>query len=212
MPEDREASIARGEDAPLRVDNPRGIRAWAHPARLAILDALSTGDELTATECAQVTGLSASATAYHMKFLERYRLIEPASQRPDHRERAWRLTERRITVDLDASTPAAASATAAVTGAYFNSTRAVGMEFIEAGHAEPEDWRDAAAMNTADLWMTVEEMRRVEHELGAVLEPYRGRTLRGRPQGSRRVRVMNVVVPHRRTPPDSASGGVDRLR
>ncbi len=119
MPEDREASIARGEDAPLRVDNPRGIRAWAHPARLAILDALSTGDELTATECAQVTGLSASATAYHMKFLERYRLIEPASQRPDHRERAWRLTERRITVDLDASTPAAASATAAVTGAYF---------------------------------------------------------------------------------------------
>jgi hypothetical protein len=121
-------------------------------------------------------------------------------------ERPWRITDRRITVDLDASTPAAASATAAVTGAYFDSTRAVGLEFIEGAHAEPEDWRDAAAMNTSDLWLTVEEVERVAHELGAVLDPYRGRTLRGeRPARSRRVRVMNVVVPHRRTQPEPGS-------
>jgi predicted transcriptional regulator len=174
---------------------------------LAILDALSTGDELTATECAQVTGLSASATAYHMKLLERYGMIEPATPRPDGRERPWRMTDRRIMVDLDASTPAAASATAAVTGAYFDSTRAVGMEFIQSAHTEPEAWRDAAAMNTADLWLTVEELQRVEQELGAVLDPYRGRTLGGeRPKGSRRVRVMNVVVPHRRTQSEPGSG------
>jgi DNA-binding transcriptional ArsR family regulator len=175
---------------------------------LAILDALSTGDELTATECAEVTGLTASATAYHLKLLERYGMVEPAPPRPDGRERPWRITQRRITVDLDASTPAAAAATSAVTGAYIDSTRAVGMEFIAGGHNEPEDWRDAAAMNTADLWLTVQEARRVVHELGAVLDPYRGRALRGeRPAGSRRVRVMNVVVPHRRTKPEPGSGG-----
>jgi DNA-binding transcriptional ArsR family regulator len=207
MPDDRDRLSSPGGDAPLRVDDPRGIRAWAHPARLAILDALSTGDELTATECAQVTGLSASATAYHMKLLERYGMIEPAPPRLDGRERPWRITDRRITVDLDASTPAAASATAAVTGAYFDSTRAVGVAFIEGAHTEPEDWRDAAAMNTSDLWLTVEEVERVVRELGAVLDPYRGRTLRGeRPPPSRRVRVMNVVVPHRRTQPEPGSG------
>jgi DNA-binding transcriptional ArsR family regulator len=209
MPENRARLGSAEDDGPLHVDDPRGIRAWAHPARLAILDALSTGDELTATECAQVTGLSASATAYHMKLLERYGLIEPAAPRPDGRERPWRITDRRITVDLDASTPAAASATAAVTGAYFDSTRAVGIEFIEGAHTESADWRDAASMNTSDLWLTVEEVERVVHDLGLVLDPYRGRTLRGqRPKGSRRVRVMNVVVPHRlaqteqETPPD----------
>ena len=207
MPADRIQPSSPGEETPLHVDDPRGIRAWAHPARLAILDALSTGDELTATECAQVTGLSASATAYHMKLLERYGMIEPATPRPDGRDRPWRITDRRITVDLDASTPAAASATAAVTGAYFDSTRAVGVEFIEGAPTEPEDWRDAAAMSTSDLWLTVEEAERVARELGAVLDPYRGRTLRGeRPTASRRVRVMNVVVPHRRTPTDGASG------
>lgn len=207
MPEDRTAPSSRGGDAPLRVDGPRGIRAWAHPARLAILDALSTGDELTATECAEVTGLSASATAYHLKLLERYGIVEPAPPRSDGRERPWRISERRVTVDLDASTPAAASATSAVTGAYFDSTRAVGMAFIEGGHTETEEWRDAAAMNTSDLWLTVQEAERVAHELGAVLDPYRGRTLRGdRPMGSRRVRVLNVVVPHRRTRPEPGSG------
>ncbi len=118
MPEERDRPSSRDDSAPLRVDDPRGIRAWAHPARLAILDALSTGDELTATECADVTGLSASATAYHLKLLERHGLVEPAPPRRDHRERPWRITDRRITVDLDASTSAAASATSAVTGAY----------------------------------------------------------------------------------------------
>jgi DNA-binding transcriptional ArsR family regulator len=208
MPEDRDPPKSRSGDAPLRVDDPRGIRAWAHPARLAILDALSTGDELTATECAQVTGLSASATAYHLKFLERYGIIGPAPPRADARERPWRMTERRIRVDLDASTPAAASATSAVAGAYIDSTRAVGMEFFEAGHTESQEWRDAAAMTTSDLWLTVPEAERVAKELGAVLDPYRGRTLRGeRPVGSRRVRVMNVVVPHRRTHPEPGSDG-----
>jgi DNA-binding transcriptional ArsR family regulator len=210
MPEEDDRVISRGDGAPLRVDDPRGIRAWAHPARLAILDALSAGDELTATECAAVTGLSASATAYHLKFLERYGIIEPAPARRDGRERPWRTAARPITVDLDASTPAAASATSAVTGVYFDSTRAVGTEFIEGAHTEPEEWRNAAAMNTADLWLSVEEVQRVVQELAAVLDPYRGRTLRGtRPRGSRRVRVMNVVVPHRRTQPEPSVGRKD---
>ena len=73
--------------APYRFENPRSIRALAHPARLAIINALVTGDELTATECAELTGLSPSATAYHLKLLERYGIVETAPSRPDRRER-----------------------------------------------------------------------------------------------------------------------------
>jgi hypothetical protein len=32
------------------LQDPRDIRALAHPARMAIIDALASGDELTATE------------------------------------------------------------------------------------------------------------------------------------------------------------------
>src|SRR4249919_3515602 len=72
----------RGKDT-LHLHDPRDIRALAHPARMAIIDALASGDELTATECAELTGLSPSATAYHLKLLERYDLVEPAPARQD---------------------------------------------------------------------------------------------------------------------------------
>ena len=191
------------EDAPpYRFENPRSIRALAHPARLAIIDALATGEELTATQCAELTGLSPSATAYHLKLLERYGLAETAAPRPDRRERPWRATGRQIQADLDISTPAGASAAAAVVAAHIDMTRAIAVEFTAAGYAEPEEWRDAAVLNNADLWLTVEEFQRVGKELRAVIAPYRRRT---RPAGSRQVRVMNVVVPHRRAHPESGS-------
>jgi DNA-binding transcriptional ArsR family regulator len=181
--------------ASQRFEDPRSIRALAHPARLAIIDALATGDELTATQCAELTGLSPSATAYHLKFLERHGFAETAPPRPDRRERPWRATGRRITVDLDNSTPAGASATAAVVAAYFDATRAIGLEFAEAGAAEPEQWRDDALLSNADLWLTAEEFRQLTRDLQSAVQPYRERP---RPGDSRRVRVMNVVVPHRR--------------
>jgi DNA-binding transcriptional ArsR family regulator len=180
------------------LHDPRSIRALAHPARMAIIDALATGEELTATECAELTGLSPSATAYHLKFLERYDLAEPAPVRKDGRERPWRAPARQTQVDLDTSTPAGAAATTAVGLAFLDSSRALAEEFIAAGSEEPEEWRDATSLSNTDLWLTVEEAENVSGALAAALNPYRGRALADRPDGSRRVRVMNLVSPHRK--------------
>lgn len=182
---------------PLHLQDPRAIRALAHPARMAIIDALASGAELTATECAALTGLSPSATAYHLKFLERHGFAEPAPARSDGRERPWRATRHRQ-VDLDASTPAGAAATAAVALAYVDRSRALGEEFLAGAHEEPAEWRDAAALASTDLWLTVEETRAVTAALGAALERYRARTPDDRPGDSRRVRIMTMAVPHPR--------------
>src|SRR5215471_16774703 len=155
MSESHEQERSREDATPYRFENPRSIRALAHPARLAIINALATGDELTATQCAELTGLSPSATAYHLNLLERYGFAETAPPRPDRRERPWRATGRPTKVDLDTSTPAGASAAAAVVAAYIDKTRAIAVEFTAAGHAEPEQWREAATLNNADLWLTV---------------------------------------------------------
>jgi DNA-binding transcriptional ArsR family regulator len=190
------ARRARTRDADtLHLQDPRGIRALAHPARMAIIDALASGDELTATECAGLTGLSPSATAYHLKLLERYRLAEPAPARSDGRERPWRAT-RRMRVDLDASTPAGAAATTAVGLAFFDRSRAMAQDFMASAHEEPEEWQKVTSLSNADLWLTVEETRDVTAAFDAALEPYRGRTLADRPDGSRRVRIMGLAVPH----------------
>jgi len=190
------ANLPSRRDPQLR--DPRAIRALAHPARMAIIDALASGDELTATECAELTGLSPSATAYHLKLLARYQLAEPASARTDGRERPWRATDGGASVDLDPSTPAGAAATTAVASAYFDRSRALGLDFIATERDEPEEWQDVATLANVDLWMTAEETRDVVAALAAALEPYRKRTARSRPDSSRRVRVMNMVSPHPR--------------
>jgi DNA-binding transcriptional ArsR family regulator len=206
MPKDRDARGSSEDAAPVRFDDPRSIRALAHPGRLAIINALATGEELTATQCAELTGLSPSATAYHLNLLERYGFAKPAPQRTDRRERPWRTTGRRLQVDLDSSTPAGASAASAVVAAYFDTTRALGIEFAAGEHAEPEEWRNAV-LNNVDLWLTAKEAQTLSQELAAVIEPHRRRTLRRkRPAGSRRVRVTNVVVPHPRTDPRPPAG------
>jgi hypothetical protein len=166
---------------------------------MAIVDALASGDELTATDCAAITGLSPSATAYHLKILERYGFAEPAPARSDGRERPWRATLRSPQVDLDPTTPAGSAAAAAVAGAFFDRTRAVAEEFIATEHDEPEEWRDVAALANADLWLTPEELHKMTDALRAVLEPYRDRTLGEKPETSRRVRVMTLAVPYRKT-------------
>ena len=180
----------------LHLRDPREIRALAHPARMAIIDALASGDELTATECSELTGLSPSATAYHLKLLERYKFAEPAPARPDGREKPWRAA-RKTGFELDSSTPAGAAATAAVALAFFDSSRPIAEEFMATAHTEPPGWQEAANLATADLWLTEEETRKLTEALTAALEPYRDRTLSGRPAGSRRVRVTTLTVPHR---------------
>lgn len=165
---------------------------------MAIIDALASGDELTATECAELTGLSPSATAYHLKLLERYGFAEPAPARSDGREKPWRATDRGTVYDLDASTPAGAAAVSAVTLAFIDQSRALGEAFVATEHEEPEEWQGVAFLGNADLWLTAEETRKLTAALAAVLEPYRGRVRADRPDGARRVRVMDMVVPHRR--------------
>jgi DNA-binding transcriptional ArsR family regulator len=186
------------DEGTLRLQDPRDIRALAHPARMAIIDALASGDELTATECAELTGLSPSATAYHLKLLERYDFAEPAPARNDGRERPWRATDRRTRVDLDTSTPAGAAAATAVGLAYIDRSRALAGAFVATEHEEPEEWQDVALLANTDLWLTAEDTRNVTAALAAVLEPYQGRALANRPDSSRRVRIMNLVFPHPR--------------
>ncbi|MGH7611750.1 MAG: ArsR family transcriptional regulator [Candidatus Dormibacteria bacterium] len=194
MPASRPDPAPPEVGTPPRFDSPRSIRALAHPARVAVINALATGEEMTATECAELTGLSPSATAYHLKILERFGFAEPAPARSDHRQRPWRSSRRRAQIDVDSSTAAGAAASAAVLTAYFDTTRTLGLEFVAGEPQESPEWRDAALHN-ADLWLTAAEVPRVAEALQAVLEPYR---VRDRLPGSRRVRVMNVVVPHPR--------------
>ena len=59
------------------------------------MEYLSDGHVATATECAEVCGLSPSATSYHLRALAKAGLVEEAPSRGDGRERVWRAARGR---------------------------------------------------------------------------------------------------------------------
>jgi DNA-binding transcriptional ArsR family regulator len=183
------------------LTDPRAIRALAHPARLAIIEALRPGEELTATELAAVTGLSPSATSYHLKALEKWGIVEAGQARTDGRDRPWKAVGRSI--ELNSTAPGStALAEAAVMGMFLDRNRAIAAEFFEQQENEPQEWRDAVEMANGDYWLTAEELKKAARALHDVLAPYEERRSDSRPANSRRVRIVRLIVP--RTEPASS--------
>ncbi len=76
---------------PVRLTDPKMMRALAHPARIAIWTHIALRGSVTATECAEVAGLSPSACSYHLRTLARYGFIEEdRASAANGRERPWR--------------------------------------------------------------------------------------------------------------------------
>jgi DNA-binding transcriptional ArsR family regulator len=105
----------QGEDQVELVDA-RAIRALAHPARLAVVNALYDRDEeLTATQAAAIAGTSPSAMSYHLRALESFGIIKRSSRSSDGREHPWVRAARSLSIRPGgASSTAASTATKAV--------------------------------------------------------------------------------------------------
>jgi DNA-binding transcriptional ArsR family regulator len=193
------------EDDKIVLSDPRAIRALAHPARLAILEALFPGDELTATECASLTGLSPSATSYHLKALARWGIVEAGQARADGRDRPWKAKGRSIEVSSQVPR-GTVLAEVAVLETFLDRNRVLLAEFLDRQASEPPEWRDAAELASSDYWLTAEELAEVSRALRNVLQPYEHRRPGARPDKSRRVRVMRLIVPRRESSPLAGSG------
>lgn len=193
------------EDGKIVLSDPRAIRALAHPARLAIIEALFPGDELTATECASLTGLSPSATSYHLKALARWGIVEAGQARADGRDRPWKAKGQSIEVSSQAP-GGTVLAEVAVLETFLDRNRVLIAEFLDHQASEPPEWRDAAEVASSDYWLTAEELADVSRALRNVLQPYEHRRSDARPDKSRRVRVMRLIVPRRESSPLAGSG------
>ena len=197
--------MSQEQDGRIVLSDPRAIRALAHPARLAIIEALLPGDELTATECASLTGLSPSATSYHLKALQRWGIVEAGQPRADGRDRPWKATGRSIEVSSDA--PRTVLAETAVLGVFLDRNRALATEFLEHQDEEPAQWRDTMELGNGDYWLTPGELAEISAALRRALEPYEQRRRASRPDGSRRVRIARLIVPRADSPPTGGGPG-----
>ena len=64
----------------------RGMRALAHPVRLALLTQLQQGGPSTATRLAPVVGASPSVASWHLRHLAEHGLVRDATDEESVRE------------------------------------------------------------------------------------------------------------------------------
>lgn len=173
------------------------MRALAHPARIAIMEHLTaTGADATATECAEVVGLTPSATSYHLRALAKAGMIEDAPSRGDGRERVWRTRYRgySIVAGHDAD-PEARAAEEAVVSVFLARGDERVRRWAAIGHEATPEWYEAAFMSETVLIMTAEELTQLTGQVTSMLEPYRRAERKEAPEGARKVSFQLRAVP-----------------
>lgn len=188
----------------LPLADPDAMRALGHAGRLAIFLRLSLDGPATATECAEVAGLSPSACSYHLRALARCGFVEEAPGGTDGRERRWQATTRGISLRRDSTDQAqdpadpdrAAAERVLLDQALQTSYRAVSDYLDHQADHEPA-WRGTALVMGMALHLTRDEFTELSQQIQVLLAPYERADPAARPPDAKRVLWSVQAVPWR---------------
>ena len=182
---------------PVRLTDPKMMRALAHPARIAIWSHIALRGSVTATECAEVAGLSPSACSYHLRTLARYGFVEEdRASAADGRERPWRA--RMIAFTLEDRPDSSAGERVASRLLVENlraSAEEVRTRYLDRQYEYPADWRSAAGETFSAAHVTPDELDELRMKVLAVMEPYVRLDPGERSPGALPVRIMLDMFP-----------------
>jgi predicted ArsR family transcriptional regulator len=180
----------------IRLTDPRALRAYAHPIRLALVGALRTQGPLTATRAGSLVGQSPASCSFHFRQLAKYGVVEDAGGGRG-RERRWRATALYTGLPRVPRSPEQAGAARllyrVLAERYFDQV----LRWIAARDAEPRAWQKAAQFGDDILYLTAKELSNLKRQITALLAAYRPRTANAayRPAGARRVTVLRLAFP-----------------
>jgi DNA-binding transcriptional ArsR family regulator len=180
-----------------RLDDPRALRALAHPLRLKLLALLRIEGPLTATRAAQVLGESHAACSFHLRQLAKYGMVEEAGG-GQGRQRPWRATGMATAWPNYTADPETAAASGLVTSLIAQGQFEQLMRWLEAKPDEPEEWQRAAPFGDALIYVTPEELVELSDQVDALIRRYSDRLERpdARPDGSRLISYLNIAFPY----------------
>lgn len=162
------------------------VRALAHPARLAVIDALYAGEVLTATQCAALAGITPSAMSYHLRALEKHGIVVRAEASADGRERPWMRAGDRLSTSLREQGKPGRGA-AAASGLLVEQSMALDSERLRRAMASDHDdtWARTTTYSRDLLVLTPDEARELRDSIEAVVAPYLAEKRRTkRPKGA----------------------------
>jgi DNA-binding transcriptional ArsR family regulator len=150
------------------VDDPRTIRALAHPLRLALLQLLMVRGPLTATEAGEALGETPASASFHLRTLHRYGYVEEAAAGPGRR-RPWRAVRTVQRIPESQLRSEAGLASDELSRALSGHVEQLHDEWRHRRRGEPAQWQGAAEETTALLRLTPDEAARLGEELHELL-------------------------------------------
>jgi DNA-binding transcriptional ArsR family regulator len=194
-----------------KLTDPRALRAYAHPTRMALVGLLRREGPLTATRAAELTGESVASCSYHLRQLAKHGLVEE-DEGGQGREKPWRATARFTEWPEHSDDPAVSAAADAVTmsaaEAYFEQLT----RWVEDRADEPREWQEATQIGDQILYLTAAELTELGERMRELITPYEGRwdDPERRPRGARQVSIIRMAFPTRDRRPRGTTGPRDQ--
>ena len=154
-------------------DDPRILRAIAHPTRNRVLHELSAAGSLRAADIARRIDVPANQASFHLRQLAKYGLVEedPDAGR-DRRDRVWRLVDpdgiRFRTADMLAQPGGRAAYTV-----FRRNAVEWGQHLVERAFADTEGESDRRNISEWSLRLSADEAHQLAREVEEVVERFR---------------------------------------
>lgn len=152
------------------ITDARTLRALTHPVRIALLEALSLGGAMTATEVGEQIGESPTTCSFHLRQLAKYGFVEEAGGGKG-RARPWRMTTIGMRVADAHDDPEYELAAGALRRMLRERQLGRYGTWLETSASYPREWREAADSSQCVVYLTAEELEQLNDELLAVLLP-----------------------------------------
>jgi DNA-binding transcriptional ArsR family regulator len=161
-----------------KLEDPRTLRALAHPLRLRLLGLLRSQGPATVSTLAALVGRAVPLVSYHLRQLAEHGFIEEAPElAKDRRETWWRasheFTSWSMTDFLD--TPERLDALGVLQNEILRAHAGRIQAFFDEAQAWDKAWLDAAEMSDLRLTVTPEELKELKAELWEVIDRWRTR-------------------------------------
>ena len=179
----------------------RGMRALAHPVRLAILRQLRENGPNTATGLSSEVGASPSVTSWHLRHLAEHGLVEDAPSDGRGRKRWWQAAGQGFRFSAAAEDPEAA---VLLRDALEQSEGDLVGEWST--HTRPRlevEWLQVASRWNTGLIATPDELRRLDRALEELVAHLVNRDPADIPEGARPVRMLHYLLPAAPSEPDA---------
>jgi DNA-binding transcriptional ArsR family regulator len=184
------------------LDDPRSIRALAHPLRLELQSIVGRSGRITTADAARELGISHGLASHHLHQLAKYGFVEQVGG-ADRRERPWQLVATSYSYDGLQEKPGGVAAVAVYEQVVAERTLASFQDWQERRDSWPAGWREQAGIGTSTIYLTEPELAGLGQAIEALILDYIEKRplddLSSRPAGAVPVEFTMFVVPREPT-------------